>query len=427
MKVISINSQAPRARHSKVAGFDAVRAAAALGVVLLHCCVPYMRPEVPGLAWSVRDTPNWLAAQCFWTIELFIMPLFLVLAGCFAWQTLQRSGPASLVRTRSRRLLVPLLFGMVVVLPLDLYAWLLGWVTEGLIPAQKLRSLKFDPAIDRDLWGLSHLWFLQYLFLYVLTLAGMFWAWRRIPSLRRPRPGAGTLAVGLIIVASLVLYQRPEVVWGFQHSFFPVPSKWIYSGVFFALGVLLAAHDRHFVWLKSQATRLVAPALLFAAAALMMGAWHLQGGSNDLASVTLAITTSLGAVLMTFAIIGVAAAKIRSLPSSISYLAAASFWVYMIHHPILGLVHTDLKWMLPSVHPLAKVGLAFLASTALSLVTYELFVRQTALGRLLGFQWQWPGSVAEGTIPLNDTEVISIEAGRPPSQTPDSVPNRRAA
>ena len=185
MKILPIHAETSTARDQKVAGLDAVRAAAAFGVVLLHCCVPYMRPQVPGLVWSVRDTPSWLAGQCFWTIELFIMPLFLVLAGCFAWQTLHRSGPGRLVRTRSRRLLIPLLFGVVVILPLDLYAWLLGWVSEGLIPAQKLRSLKFDSGIDRDLWGLSHLWFIQYLFLYVLALAGTFWVWRRAPLLSR--------------------------------------------------------------------------------------------------------------------------------------------------------------------------------------------------------------------------------------------------
>ncbi len=201
MKVLSIDSEAPKLRSPKVAGFDVVRAVAAFGVVLLHCCVPYMRPSVPGLVWSVRDTPHWIAEQCFWTIELFIMPLFLVLAGFLAWQTLDRSGASSLIKSRARRLLVPLLFGCVVILPLDLYAWLLGWVTEGLIAPQKLRSLKFDPAIDRDLWGLSHLWFLQYLFLYVVALAAGVWAWHRAPI-------SGKRVPGVTVIASLAHVRR---------------------------------------------------------------------------------------------------------------------------------------------------------------------------------------------------------------------------
>ena len=442
MSVLPINSDATMARNSKFAGFDAVRAAAAFGVVLLHCCVPYMQPPVPGLAWSVRDTPHWLAEQCFWTIELFIMPLFLVLAGFLAWQTLQRSGADRLIRTRARRLLVPLLFGIVVILPLDLYAWLLGWVAEGLIAPQKLRSLKFNDGIDRDLWGLSHLWFLQYLFLYVLALAGGVWAWNRNPLTQHRVPRTTVLASLLLLVACLTLYFYPEVVWGFQHSFFPVPSKWIYSGSFFALGALLAARDAHLDWLKAHAGRLAAPSVVFAVAALALGSWHLQGGSNELASVTLAVTTCLSAVMITLTLIGVTVKHVQAIPLSVSYLAAASFWIYMIHHPILGLIHTDLKWMLPATNPLVKVALSFVATSALSIATYELWVRQSALGRLLGFEWQAPVRSAQATWfettssettssehTDTDTErgVISIGTRHDTTHRPTSAPTRRAA
>ena len=412
MKVLSIDSEASKSRRPQVAGFDVVRAVAAFGVVLLHCCVPYMQPAVPGLAWSVHDTPHWLAEQCFWTIELFIMPLFLVLAGFLAWQTLDRSGAGRLIKSRARRLLVPLLFGCVVILPLDLYAWLIGWVGEGLIAPVKLRSLKFDHGIDQDLWGLSHLWFLQYLFLYVVALAGGVWVWSRATATRPLNPGPKILAAALLLIGCLTLYFCPEVVWGFQHSFFPVPSKWVYSGVFFALGALLAAKDANLDWLKSHAGKLAAQSLVVAVAALSLGNWHLQGHSNDLASVMLAVTTCMGAVMLTLAIIGVTAKHVEKVPVSISYLAAASFWVYMIHHPILGLIHTDLKWMFPGTNSVLKVGMAFAVSSALSLATYELWVRQTALGRLLGFGWQAPDRSLQRDASDEEPGVISIDTGR---------------
>lgn len=407
-----------------------MRAGAAFGVVLLHCCVPYMDPPVPGLAWSVRDTPSWLAGQCFWVIELFIMPLFLMLAGYFAWQTCHRCGIAVLVQSRARRLLVPLLFGMVVILPLDLYAWLLGWVTEGWIAPQKLRSLKFDGAVDRDLWGLSHLWFLQYLFLYVLALAGGLWMWQRSSLSRRPLKPV-PLVSALFLAAVFTLYVHPEVVWGFQHAFLPVLSKWIYSGIFFALGIVLAAYDGQLDLLKRHASRLVAPAVLLSLAALIMGSWHLRGGTNQLASMTLAATTCAAALTACLAIIGVSARyiRMRTLPQSVSYLAAASFWVYMFHHPLIGLVHVDLKWLLPTTYPIVKVALAFMLVSALSLVTYEYWVRQSALGRLLGFEWQPTRARATTTSDAGGApeEIISIPMERRTDAAPKTQPRRRAA
>ncbi|MGB1817903.1 MAG: acyltransferase family protein, partial [Rubripirellula sp.] len=159
-------SPAPEEKNN-FAGLDALRCFAALGVVLLHSCVPYLRYPMPGLTWSVMDTPNTAIDFLFWSIELFIMPLFLVLAGFFAWQTLRRRGPSTLIRSRARRLLIPLLFGALVILPLDLYCWVGSWVVEGIVSPVKLKSLKIDHPIGQNLWGLSHLWFLQYLFLYI--------------------------------------------------------------------------------------------------------------------------------------------------------------------------------------------------------------------------------------------------------------------
>lgn len=418
-----------------IPGLDAVRAAAALGVVLLHCCVPYMQPEVPGLVWSVRDTPHWLASQCFWAIELFIMPVFLVLAGFLAWQSLQRSGPSRLIQTRARRLLIPLAFGMIVVLPLDLYAWLLGWVSEGVIPWKKLRSLKFDHGIDKDLWGLSHLWFLQYLFLYVLTLAACVWGWRRVwpagrhvPAVQRlsaQHLSASRLSAGLLAVGCLTLVWSPEVVWGFQHRFYPVLSKWIYSGAFFACGVLLASLDPQLSWLKMRARGFVGPAVVFAGAALVLGQWHLRGGENQLASIMLAITTCVSASLITLGLIGLAAKHVKRLPLSVSYLAAASFWIYMVHHPLLGLIHTDLKWWFPNANPLMKLAAAFVVASTVSIATYEVWVRRSALGRLLGFQWQMPERAqSAGDGPR---EILPMDPRREQTSVPATTPTRRAA
>ncbi len=417
MDVLPLRKLDRRPVSSTFAGFDAIRAFAAFGVVMLHACVPYLQNPMPGLSWSTRDTPSAWIDVGFWTIELFIMPLFLVLAGFLAWQTFDRRGPRSLVRHRAKRLLRPFVFGCAIVLPIDLYIWVLSWVAEGFVEPTKLRSLKFDGVIDRDLWGTAHLWFLPYLFLYIAVFAVAAWASRKISISNRFRFHPMIIGASLIVAASVILFFRPHVVWGFQHSGGLVPSKWGYSGLFFAAGLLIAWRDPHLNWLKSIAARLIVPAALAAIAAVTLGRWHLSGGDGRFAGAVLAAITVLAAALLTFSIVGISAKQVHVSSVRVKYIAAASFWIYLVHHPILGLVHIDLKLLLPGVSPIVKVMAAFAVSVGLSLVTYEVMVRKTMLGRWLGFDWALPGE-SSGDLE-QPAEILAL-----PSTSPDV---RRAA
>ena len=416
------------------AGLDALRCFAALGVVLLHSCVPYLRYPMPGLTWSVMDTPNTAIDFLFWSIELFIMPLFLVLAGFFAWQTLQRRGPNSLIRGRARRLLIPLLFGAVVILPLDLYCWVGSWVAEGIISPVKLKSLKLDHPIGQNLWGLSHLWFLQYLFLYVACLATFAVAVKRYPWIKEFQPSLKTSLGLTVVAATLILCVEPQVVWGFQHSFLPVPSKWLYSGIFFTLGLMLAIHDPKLTWVKSYAPRLAAPALITCLIALLLGRWQLdqwismpaetrQAGFS-VAGILLAAMTAGSALLTTLSLIGLSLKLIPAVPNSVRYLAAASFWIYIVHHPILGLTHLDLKLLLPQVSPVIKMTLSFATACCLSLLTYEAVVRTTRFGQLLGFQWK---PATDDREMKQDQPILPISSTDSPQPIAQPAADRRRA
>ncbi len=416
------------------AGLDALRCFAALGVVLLHSCVPYLRYPMPGLTWSVTDTPNTWIDFLFWSIELFIMPLFLVLAGFFAWQTLQRRGPSALIRGRARRLLIPLLFGAVVILPLDLYCWVGSWVAEGIISPVKLKSLKLDHPIGENLWGLGHLWFLQYVFLYIACLATFAVAAKRYPWIKEFQPSLKT-SLGLTVVATtLILCVEPQVVWGFQHSFLPVPSKWLYSGIFFTLGLMLAIHDPKLTWVKSYAPRLAAPALLTCLIALLMGRWQLEQwistspenrqAAFSMPGILLAAITAASALMTTLSLIGLSLKLIPAVPNSVRYLAAASFWIYIVHHPILGLTHLDLKLLLPQVSPVVKMTLSFATACCLSLLTYEAVVRTTRFGQLLGFQWK---PATHDREMKQDQPILSISSSDSPQPIAQPAADRRRA
>ena len=405
-------------KASRVAAWEWLRAGAALSVVMLHASAPYLWHPMPGLTWSVFDRPSHIVDVVGWGIELFIMPLFLVMAGYFALPLWQRLGSGGFLRHRARRLLGPLAFAIAVILPMDLYVFLLGWVVEGQIEPRKMRSLKFEAGIDTDLWGLSHLWFLQYLFLYCLVLAAVAVALRRTGIVRTGRhisqpKQAALAAVGWAAVATLTLALHPEIVFGFQHSFLPVAPKWIYSGAFFAAGIWLAAHDDGLRRTMRDGWKWLAVGIVSAVAALHLGLRHLRleaGDAEQSPQWLLAIATVTAAWGITAGLIGVAARHLRATGPSVRYLASASFWTYLIHHPIVALLHIDVKVLIPGLLTPLKPLLVAAIAMACCLLSFEGLVRRTWLGRLLGVrqdvvQRQQPKEADEKITPAAASEA----------------------
>ena len=76
------------------------------------------------------------------------------------------------------------------------------------------------------------------------------------------------------------------------------------------------------------------------------------------------------------------------------YLAGASFWVYLVHLPIVGLIQADLLGT--PIPPEAKFALVLTLTLALGLASYHVLVRPTALGRLLGGRGR-PGALARAS------------------------------
>ncbi|MEO1524857.1 MAG: acyltransferase [Planctomycetota bacterium] len=383
------NGAADVPHRPSLAGLDRVRATAALGVVLLHACVPYLSNPMPGLIWPVKDAASATVDWLFWGIEVFIMPVFLVLAGYLLYRSSLRQSEEALLRSRAKRLLVPLGFGLVVILPIDLYLWTLGLVIEGAVPAVKLKSFKFESPIGDAIWGTAHLWFLSYVFSYVAVFAALLRCKKRsirfgiaLRSVTKPRvvlPVLFGVAVGAVFVS-------PEVVWGFQHGFLPYPSKWCYCAAFFAAGWFLGSWDRELVWLKTYAFRTAALGVLFLVAAIALGRWHLQQGGGASELLVLAVVTTTAAISTTLGVLGFAVRSDAPVGRSTRYLAAASFWIYLVHHPVVGLTHIDLKWLLPEAAPIVKLMLSFMVTTAFCLASYELLIVRTRLGLWLGFR-----------------------------------------
>ncbi|MEM9588465.1 MAG: acyltransferase family protein, partial [Planctomycetota bacterium] len=227
----------------------------------------------------------------------------------------------------------------------------------------------------------------------------------------------------LFAIATLTLVVRPQVVWGFQHAFLPVPSKWIYSGCFFALGVW-------FVY-RGEVERLCQRCLqsgsplrwcglsgMFAAAAYGVGMWTLQKAEagqpvGPAARWTLALLPVAAATLLSwvtlFASMWFSRQTIQNgrVVTSIRFLATASFWIYLTHHPIVAMAHVSLKHAAPETWPVVKMLVVTALAIGVPLASYHVLVAHSWLGRVLGI-----GMPA--IKPLQESPVsLRIDAAKP--------------
>ncbi len=394
----------PFSAPARRTGLDSLRAWATVAVVVLHAGVPYTVMPMPTLAWPVRHPePSAAVDGVFWTIEGLIMPLFLLLSGYGAMSSLAKK-PGEFLQTRWHRLGWPLLGAALVLLPLELYIWLTGWALDGQISWRKLSSLKLGSYHDH-LWGLSHLWYLEYLLIY----SGLLWVGQRWLSSRMKAVVQQCCTQPLLLFAlgTAILFWAPEVVVGFQHGFLPFPAKFAYSGLFFAAGVAIrnksVGWDKTVGWDESSSPTLFAlrnggtrrasshptlspPFTLILCVGVLFRLLPLIHQQADAPltgtdRLTLACGLAAFAVLSTRSLWDWAWSSTAPLSPVIARLAQASFWIYLVHHPLVAICHIALR---PTGWPaLMQCVLVTLVTLGASLLSYEWLVRDTRLGQFL--------------------------------------------
>jgi glucans biosynthesis protein C len=375
-------------------GLDALRGLAMLLGVALHAAVSYMPHAMPDLVWAARDrSVSPLFDWIFWSIHACRLPLFFALAGFFAVQLHESRGTAGYLMHRSRRLLVPLLGASLVLLPLTFGVWTWGWLRSGLCTVTEIRRMKFQPELQSNLYGPAHLWFLEYLYVMCLLFGIACWLRNWLPArLRTSRTidydwrdrwlGSTWFPLVPAVLAAFLVWLRPSALSGFHNSFTPEPVRFAYYSVFFATGTWLARArpdlNRYFVPRSGWLVALCVPLLVINA--LLMQA-HLEHGLRGLSRLAFAGNCGLLASLALFGFVGLALRWCPRERPLLRYLADASYWIYLVHFPLVGLTQVLLAPVpVPSV---VKFVVVLIVDFAIGFATYHWFVRFTFLGHFL--------------------------------------------
>lgn len=392
--VLERHREFPRARalpvqSSRYHSLDALRGTMMLLGIYLHAAVAFSRhgswPWKDGSTTAVFDLSLGL-------VHIFRMPVFYVMAGFFAALLLEQRGPAGFLRNRMIRILLPFAAGWAVLFPL--IAALVTVATNleepRTIPVKYLQFFSSGEVLRHV--DPMHLWFLEYLLIfYTIALAVMPLA-RRLPALvakvERTFRAVLISPLGPLVLAAITfpaLCFMQEGALDDPSSFFPEAKIFITYLIFFACGWLLYRNaDLLPTHLRLPRLPIV---LVLGLAAALLGFYFLWHRAQPTASHThlwfLGSAWFLGLSMWLF-IFGFTGLFLRYLERPvpwIRYLSDSSYWLYLMHMPVLLVFQIAVAgtgWT-----PAIKALVVFAASVPTLLASYHVLVRSTWVGAML--------------------------------------------
>jgi peptidoglycan/LPS O-acetylase OafA/YrhL len=329
------------------------------------------------------DPPSqWLYNIFIWAVGPWHMNLFFLLAGASTYFALRRRSGGQYVRERFKRLFIPFIFGVLVLIPPQSYLGLLNhsgssksffeWFPE-------FFTLKADDIdgyfLGGHTWG--HLWFILHLFLYSLLAVSLF-LYLNGTSGRRL---IGRLAEAFTRPVTLFLFPVPLIV---ANEFPEVAGgNPLFYIIMFIYGYILMSDPRFTETIDRRRTlSLIMGPLIFAVILVLV--WT-EVWPSDLPTWTDDLTDAyVESVVPWFVILALLAYGRRFLNFSngfLRYFSAGAYALYILHQTIIVIIgYYVVQW---DTGVLAKFALIVAGSFAAAVLVYDLVVKRTNFARFL--------------------------------------------
>jgi glucan biosynthesis protein C len=335
--------------------------------------------------WHIKNATENFGITVFTSIlDVWQMPLFFLVAGSAAWFSLGKRSALQFTRERILRIFVPLIFGMLVIVPPQVYLERIydGDFTGSFFawyPHTFQGTYSEESAASGNL-SFHHLWFLAYLFVFSLLLLPLFRYLRRED--KKPvisgiagffsKPGAIYLPAVLLIVYEVFLFP----IYGMGNH--TLISDWrnfcFYITVFF-FGFLMMSDNRITqVIYRNRYTSLIAAISILIVLYLM---------KTEVLTTTQSLILSLYAIdcwLFLLAFIGIGMSLLNFTNGLLRYANDAVLPVYILHHMLIIVIgFYVIQWDIPVV---AKYFFVVVTVFLSSLAIYEV-VRRINVTRFL--------------------------------------------
>ncbi len=392
----------PGSPHQRVVYLDWLRV---LAVLLL---IPYHTARIFDAVDSfyVKSAETNIAFTAF--VGFFTswgMPLMFLLAGTATWFALGFRSPGQYALERFKRLIVPLIVGVLVIVPPQMYF------------AQRFHSqyagsyLDFYPGFFQWISGsdypgigfsFAHLWFILFLFPMALICLPLFVFLRSKPGTRLTGGLAAALGKpGMILLLALPLPFTTLFDDPLGHNF----TLYI---IMFAYGYLLMSNERFQETVYSSrwhAASLGAIATIGYFALVLV--WGTKGEEIDIPSILFQMAFNFSAWFWTMAFLGFGQKYLSVGNALLRYFSQASYPFYVLHQTAIVMIgYYVLQWQTGIEAQFAAIAAGALAAT---IAVYDLVIRRLNLTRaLFGMKPKPPATQSTvisytGEVPRIDT------------------------
>lgn len=391
-------------------GLDAVRAFALLMGVFFHAAFSFFPGSEP--VWMIMDTDRSTAIfVSAYVLHIFRMTTFFLLAGYFGRMLFVRLGTPAFIKDRLLRIIVPLtsFWGIILMAFGMLFMWIFTIQNTGATP----EDLPPPPPLTVATFPLMHLWFL---YLLVIFYAGLLLG-RGLFSLLGIRDKLASIVdfclarliktpLGILVLALPAALafslQRYWINWlGIQTpdiGLLPNTTALVAYGTAILFGWFLHRQNHLLDSIKSYWKVYLALAIALTVICLsMIGltpkvSTVLTGNDKHV----YAILYALAIWGWTFAFMGAAMQYLTRENKVIRYLADSSYWVYIIHLPIVVALQVYMhSWALPAA---VKYVIILAVSLPIMLLSYHGLVRYTWIGKVLNGK-KYPRKAEPAPIP----------------------------
>jgi len=370
---------APPAPSTRRNDLDWIRVGAFGLLILYHVALVYAPYD-----WHIHSvhTFTWLHEALLLTNPWRLTLLFLVSGAALRFMTGRRT-PAQTLRARAERLIPPLLFGALVLVPIQSFV---EAIDKGGFTGNFADWLwhEFSPSGLANGVPVNHLWFVVYITVYSLITIGL----TTFPGLMaraeawlvRNTAGWRVLVVPLayLIVIRIVLFPifgiTNKLTWDFYNHFLSLGA--------FLFGFLMVRHEALWAELERRRHQSLIVALI-ALPIMMLQAWH-PGGATWF-GIPRAIVFAIDQWAMITAILGFGSRYLRNTRGpALPYLVDATFPLYLAHQTVLVVA----VWFVrpanlpPAAEALTLVGITF----GVSLLIYEIVRRIPVIRPIWGLK-----------------------------------------
>lgn len=296
-------------------------------------------------------------------LNVWRIPLLFYVSGMGLYFALRKRNWKQLILERSKRILMPFVFGVIAIAPLHMYVF------------QKFYNL---PLTYHPHMG--HLWFLGNIFAYVLLLLPLFFflkknengKFKKWLSALMNNPVGPLLITGLFILEAVIV--KPQLFELYANTW----HGFILGFIAFFVGFILVYSGKAF-WqtvLKWRWLYIVIAAILYA-----LRLFVIEGSTPGY---LLAIESNC----WIFGLFGFSYKHLNKPSALLSYLSQAAYPVYIIHMFVL---YFGALIILPlAIHPILKFITVVLFTGVFCYLIYEFVIRRIGFLRpLFGLKWSF--------------------------------------